>query len=187
MPQPTRVALGKIGRPHGVRGEVRLFLFNPESETLIKGMRIFLAPDGLPPTEAVIEKIRYTPKFVILKFKGINGREAIDQFKHAHLEVEYDDLPDLDEDEFYHLDLIGFPVYLAAEENGELPEDTEPIGEVDRFFETGGANDVIVIRRNEDSELFVPVVEHAISFIDFDRELVVLQPLEIWTPREKNE
>lgn len=184
--ESDRIALGKIGRPHGVNGEVRLFLFNPESETLSAGMEVFLVGDEADPKKVEIKQIRYTPKFVILKFAGINSRWEIDIFKHAHLEVSQEDLPELEEDEFYHVDLLGIPVYVADEEDGDLPDGAEPIGEVSRFFETG-ANDVFVVGRKGGKELFVPLVEHAVSLIDFEREVVVLQPLDLWTPPEDEE
>ena len=177
-----RVAIGKIGRPHGVRGEARLFLFNPTSETVHPGLNAFLCPDRGSEVAVEVEKARYAAKFVIVKFKGIDGRQAIDEFKHAILEVDPDDLPELDDDQFYQVELLGAPVYVADEEDGDLPESGEAIGEVERFFDTGGANDVMVVRREDGSELLVPVVEHAISLLDVEDYLVILQPLEIWTP-----
>lgn len=178
-----RVALGKLGRPHGIRGEIRLFLFNPQSTALRSGMQAWLACDDRPPVEVEIESARYADKFVIVKFADIDDRDVVDEYKHGHLEIDYDDLPDLEEEQFYHLELVGAPVYVAEEEHGDLPEDAEPIGRVDRIFATG-ANDVLVVDVDDGDELMAPLVEHAVSLLDFERLLVILQPLEIWTPAD---
>lgn len=176
------IALGKLGRPHGVRGEARLFLYNPQSETLRDGVQISLKHEGGQPVDFKIERIRYTPKFAIVKFVGLNHRDEIDRFKNAELLIDADLLPELDDDEFYLADLIGLPVFIAEEEDGDVdPETSASIGIVHDIFETG-ANDVIVVTLEDGEELLVPLVEHAISFVDLERELLILQPLTIWAP-----
>ena len=182
-PTETPVFLGKIGRPHGVNGEVRLFLFNPGSESIQAGMKVSLHREGASLAELELEQVRYTPKFAILKFKGLTFRDQVDALKHAELGVDPELLPELDEEEFYHRDLLDLPVYLASEEDGEDFDPDQSIGQVNRIFETG-ANDVLVVRRPDGSELFVPVIEQAISLIDLDEEFVLLQPLEIWAPED---
>lgn len=184
MPEsPRRVTLGKIGRPHGIRGEVRLFPFNPDSQALSDGLRVHVCHDGQAPVPLDVQKVRYADRFIIVKFKQIDDRDEADALKHAHVELDYEDLPELGEEQFYHVDLIGAPVYVAAQEDGGLPEDAEPVGTVDRMFATG-ANDVLVVRLNDDEELLAPLVSHAVDLLDFQRHLVVLQPLEIWTPAD---
>lgn len=178
------VLLGKIGRPHGVHGEVRLFLFNPNSESLRKGLPATLFREGREIQTVEIEQVRFTPKFALLKFKGLNHRDQVDALKHAELGVDSDLLPELDDEEFYHRDLLDLPVFLAAEEDGEEFDPQASIGQVDRVFETG-ANDVIVVKKNDGTELFVPLIEQAISVIDLDEEFVLLQPLELWAPEDE--
>ena len=177
-----RVTIGKLGRPHGIKGEIRLFLSNPASRTLAEGLDVYIVADDIEPVAATVEKARYTDKFVIVKFDHIDDRGDIDEFKHAHVEVDYEALPDLDDDEFYYVDLVGAPVYVAKTENGEVADGADPIGEVDRFFATG-ANDVMVIDAGDD-ELFAPLVEHAVLLLDFDEHRVVVQPLDVWAPAD---
>jgi 16S rRNA processing protein RimM len=182
MPEEmSRVTIATIGRPHGTRGEVRVFPINHDSDSLREGVTVYLTGRG---EEKVleIESARRANKFFIVRFQGLNHRDQVDALKHLQVEIGTEDLPDLEEDEFYHRDLLGAPVYVALEEDGELPEDPTPIGQVDRFFETG-ANDVLVVALTEGGSLLVPVVEHAISFIDVDERVIVLQPLELWAPQ----
>lgn len=177
------VVLGKIGRPHGNKGEVRLFLANPTSESLSKDMEVVLLRDGKELARHTLEEIRYVPKFAILKFKGLTFRDQVDLFKHAELAMDAALLPELGEEEFYHRDLLDLPVFVALEEDGEDFDEKQPFGTVSRVFETG-ANDVLVVKRADGSDFLVPLIEEAISFIDLEEEVLVLQPLEIWAPED---
>ncbi|RAL22903.1 16S rRNA processing protein RimM [Lujinxingia litoralis] len=178
-----RVELAKVGRPHGVYGDVRLYLFNADSEILEEGLTVYVRTERQV-HELKIERYRQGPKFAMVKFKGIQGREGAESIKHGIVEVDFDLLPELDDDEFYLIEAIGYPVYVAAEEDGDPAADAPAIGTIDRFFETG-ANDVLVVKRHDGSELFVPYVEHAVSYVDVEAPAVVLQPLEIWTPADE--
>ena len=178
----SRVPLGKIGRPHGVNGEVRLVLYNPDSDSLREGLTVYLTGEGTAGEKTLkVTSVRRHKQFQLVTFQGIKHRDQVDAIKHLELSIDLADLPELDDEEFYHRDILGLPVYVTDEEDGELPEGAAPIGVVDRFFETG-ANDVLVVALDEGGTLFVPVIEQAISFIDLDEELVVLQPLDLWTP-----
>lgn len=179
------IEIGKLGRPHGVRGEIRLFFYNPDSDTLADGMEVTLQPQRGPAATVKIERIRYTPKFGILKLEGFNYRDEIERFTNAELLIDAELLPELDDDEFYLVDLIGLPVFVADEEDGDIePEESEPIGEVKEVFETG-ANEVIVVTLDDGEELLVPFVEHAVSVVDLERAALILQPLHIWSLREE--
>ncbi len=184
MDNPERVAIGKLGRPHGIRGEIRLFLFNPQSQAIRPGLdaQVRLPDDST--RQVTVVQARYAKKFVILKLENVQGREDADALKHGELELHYDDLPELDDDQFYYIELLNAPVFEAgAEDQIELPDDAQPLGTVDRFFETG-ANDVLVVDRGDDGELFVPLVEHAIALMDLENYQVILQPLDLWTAPE---
>src|SRR5690554_6856606 len=107
MTNDRLVVLGKVGRPHGIHGEVRLFLFNQDSESLVEGASIVVHfADGDDQT-IVLETVRYVDKGLLARFKGVSGRDAIDRFKNCDFSVAYDELPPPEDGEFYHIDLIG--------------------------------------------------------------------------------
>lgn len=174
------ILMGKIGRPHGKRGEVRLFLYNPDSDTLYDDMPCVIVSEQGEKSDHVIESIRYVDKFALIKFVGMSHRDVVDALKHGEVAVDADLLPDLDEDEFYHAELIDLPVFIA---NDEDQENLILFGTISRFFETG-ANDVFVVARPDGSEFFVPMIENAICDIDIDEERVLIWPLERWAAAE---
>lgn len=180
MTKARLVMLGKIGRPHGIHGEVRLFLFNPESDSLATGATIVVHFER-GDENVVLESVRYVDKGVLVRFKDVSGRDAIDRFKNCDFSIAYDQLPPAEDGEFYHIDLIGLDVFVNDEQSSEL----QTFGTVDRFFDSG-KDDVMVVRKLDGKELFVPMFDDTIEDIDMKLGRVVLAPLEGWVPAESN-
>ncbi len=171
------IAIGRFGRAHGVRGEVRFFSQNPQSDLLEDGLRVFVRRDGSA-VPLTVAKVRHSAKFDIVGLDEIDGRDAAEALTNLEVFVERDALPEPDADEVYLSDLIGQPVAIMT---GDADQ-TRPIGRVGGFFETG-ANDVMVVELADGDTLYVPVVDHAIAQMAPDAD-VVLQPLDEWAPED---
>ena len=109
------VVCGRFGRPHGVRGEVRLWGYNHHTELLKEGMSLYL---GKHPKHAkasvlpasyrlTLTKVRSDNKGLLLSFKGINQREQAQDLNHMAWLTARSEFPPLADDEFYLLDLIN--------------------------------------------------------------------------------
>lgn len=105
----ARVCVGVVGAPHGVRGEVRVasHTANP----------LDLGAYGPLETEdgrrLRLRRVRPGKNVVIASFEGITDRDAAAALKNRRLYVARDRLPEPDEDEFYHADLIGLRAETA--------------------------------------------------------------------------
>ena len=107
MAEPAMVALGAVTRPHGVRGEVRVHRFNPDSPLLLDREKVWLrGADGLL-REMRVERSRPHGELVLYVFEGVVGREAAEALRGLEVCVPRDDLPPPDEDELYHIDLAA--------------------------------------------------------------------------------
>ena len=103
--KPVQMAV--IGAPHGIRGEVRVKTFTGDPLALGDYGPLFSA-DGKKFTVAAI---RPAKTVVVVRFKEIAGREAAEAATGTELFVDRSALPDdLEEEEFYHADLIGLAV-----------------------------------------------------------------------------
>jgi 16S rRNA processing protein RimM len=181
---PPPVVVGKFGRAHGIRGEMRLWPNDLHSEILVPGQRLLvLGAGGREPLEVTIERIRPHKRFFITAFEETDDRNDVEEWRNLEVAVPYEDLPELGEDEFYQGDLIGLEVVAPLEE-GEGAE-LERIGEVAGFFETG-AHEVMVVEEPQTDEprLLVPVVEHAVEYVDLEEGRVMLRPLATWMAPE---
>ncbi|MEX4005906.1 ribosome maturation factor RimM [Neoaquamicrobium sediminum] len=101
------VQMAVIGAPHGVKGEVRVKTFTGDPLAL-GDYGPLRAADGRIFTVAAI---RPAKTVVVVRFKEIASREAAEAVTGTELFIDRSALPDdLDDDEFYHADLIGLAV-----------------------------------------------------------------------------
>ena len=179
-PDQIYVEVGKFGRAHGVKGEVRVFTEEPDWALFEPGATLYVE-GGMGDRRAVtIEKWRIADKFVIAKFESIDDRNEAGKLSNRMLTVPEGELPDLDEAEYYHFDLEGREVQLRS---GGAEEEPRRVGAVSGIFETG-ANDVLVVELDAGDELYVPMFEGAVEPIAPDDDVVYLRPLEEWAPED---
>jgi 16S rRNA processing protein RimM len=105
-----RVEIGKITRPHGLRGEVRIQLHFAGSETLDQVESVCLSRDGTDLGERRIVALRPADKALLARFEGVDDRDAAERLRGVSVSVPRDALPPLEEGEYYLCDLIGAKV-----------------------------------------------------------------------------
>lgn len=112
------IILGEIGRPHGVRGEVKLRSFT-EDPCAIAAYGVLTTERG---ERVTLKNVRAAQDHVIARIEGVTDREAAEKLKGRKLQVARDVLPDLeDDDEEYVADLEGLKVVdQAGVELGEI-------------------------------------------------------------------
>ena len=119
---PELVALGVIARPHGVRGTVRVHVYNKESELLHTLEEIILRTTDGKLTNTRVSKVRRGPKATLIDIEGCRSMESAEALRGAELCVPRDSLPILPKGQFYHIDLPGFVVFYEGEEIGKVVE-----------------------------------------------------------------
>lgn len=114
---PDTVAVGVIGRPHGLRGDLMLRPFNPSGDALDAAESLILEQGGAR-REMAIAGLRPADQSWILGFEGIGDRDAAAKLTGALVRMRRADMPPLDPGEFYVEDVVGCAV--VAEDGGEL-------------------------------------------------------------------
>ena len=115
------IELGVIARPHGIGGEVRVHLFNPDSTLLEKLAEVFvLGAEGEPPSLVEVVSTRRGPKALLMRLAGVESHEDADALRGLTLCVPREALPRLDEGEYYHADLIGLEASEGDRTVGEV-------------------------------------------------------------------
>jgi len=161
------IELGVVARPHGVSGEIRVHVFNPESTLLRELGEIFLIGEqDEEPALVQIVSTRQGPKALLMRLAGVDSHEAADDLRGYTLCVPRDALPALEEGEYYHADLIGLE---AVDESGS-------VGEVVEVIDYPSA-DCLKIRR-ADGYLEVPMLPRWLERVDVERGSVRLKNLD---------
>ncbi len=158
-----------IGRPHGVHGELRVWPDNPESTLLFEDIPLRLHHEGKPPRPIAIDAIRDTGDALLVTFTGVVDREGAAALTHGAIEVPRDVLPQLEDGEFYHIDVLGAAV-LDADTGVHL-------GTVKSFTET--SVDVLVVD-TERGEVLVPILADIVLSIGEEPGIVRVRNLDDW-------
>ena len=184
------VVCGRFGRPHGVRGEVRLWGYNNHTELLKEGMNLYLGKHPKYPNSPVkpashrliLTKVRSDNKGLLLSFKGIDRREQAQDINHMAWLSARSTFPPLAEDEFYLLDLIGAQGLAVAPEHEqhslspEVIETATSIGYLTSLLETG-AGETLIFESKEFGEVMVPNQDPFVLSIDLEKKRVLIRAI----------
>jgi 16S rRNA processing protein RimM len=156
--QPKRVLVGEIGRPHGVRGLVKLHSFTADPAAI--------ASYGPLTDEGATRRFAVTLLADgVARIEGVADRDAAQRLTGTRLYVERDRLPPPEEEEYYLADLIG----LAA-----VTEAGAPHGTV-RAVEDHGAGAFLVLE-HAGRETLLPFTRAAVPAVDLAAGRVVVAP-----------
>lgn len=167
-PEPRYLAVGRVLRPHGVRGELRVEITTGYPERLEQHSHFYLAhPDSPESAERyVVEGLRRHREALLLKLGGCDDRNAAEDLRGMLVQIPIEEAVPLEEGEYYHFQLIGVAVET---------EDGEPLGRVVEVLETG-ANDVYVVRGPR-GEVLLPAIEDVVCEIDVGLKRMVVHLL----------
>ncbi|OGP82472.1 MAG: 16S rRNA processing protein RimM [Deltaproteobacteria bacterium RBG_16_54_11] len=164
----NRIVIGRVSRPHGLKGEIRIEYFNPEDPHLFSRYQmIFIQGDTGSPQPYRPIAVRPHKKFILALLEGIRTREEAEQLRGKAVLVDPAELPPLDEDEYYWHEILGMRVVTEAGGN---------VGEITEVLPTG-SNDVYVVREGE-KEFLIPAIKEVIISIDKKARTIVIRPLE---------
>jgi 16S rRNA processing protein RimM len=163
--------VGRIIRPHGIRGEVSV-----EVRTDAPGQRFaagsLLATDPVAAGPLTVESARWHTGHLLVRFAGIGDRTAAEPLRGVWLTVSSDDVaPSADADEFHDYQLVGLAVETTA---------GEPVGTVADVLHHG--QDLLVIERDGGlgqagrGELLVPFVAAIAVEVDLPAGRLVIDP-----------
>lgn len=141
------VALAVVARPHGVRGELRVNVYNPDSELMLEQRRVRLVPKGGEARMVRVKAARSVPGALLLKLEGVNDRDAAEALRGAQFEVPRSALAEIDdEDEHYVVDLVGSRVVLGDTEIGVVLD-----------VASYPTCDALIVKRSTGNKLEVPL------------------------------
>ncbi|OGQ35982.1 MAG: 16S rRNA processing protein RimM [Deltaproteobacteria bacterium RIFCSPHIGHO2_12_FULL_43_9] len=159
---PPLVPIGRISRAHGIKGEVLLKTFSYPSPTVEKAEILYLP--GPKPFPLKIVSRRIVPHGYLIFFDGVDSREKAEELKGQELSCHPEDMPGLEDDEYYGYQLIGLKVCTSTEEIGVVKEVISPSGQ-----------DLLVVQGGE-REYLIPAVPEIIVDVDLDDGIVSIDP-----------
>ncbi|MFG1999365.1 ribosome maturation factor RimM [Spirillospora sp. NPDC048911] len=160
-----QLVVGRIGRPHGIRGELTIDVRTDEPDArFAPGAEIATDPPATGPL--TVERARWHSGRLLLAFAGVTDRSAAEELRGTWLVVAPDDIIDTgDPDDFHDSELVGLAaVTTAGDEIGTVTEV--------RHF----GQDLLVISRTAGGEALVPFVAALVPEVDVAGGRLVIDP-----------
>lgn len=162
---PERVAVGRVLRPHGVRGEVVVQVLSDVPDRLDKGSAMFAVQAGRPPRNLVVESSRPHKSGAMVRFAGVADRDQAEELRDAWLEVDRSQVPPPEEGTYYWYQLLGCRCFDAGE-GGDL-------GEIVDLVEDGGG--LLLIVSDGRRQIPIPFVRGFLKNVDVEGGRIELE------------
>ena len=150
------LVVGRVGRPHGVRGELTVEVRTDDPDTRFAPGSVLRTE---PPSRGPLTVVEARPRSggLVVAFAEVADREGAEALRGTVLVVESGSLPPLDgEDEWYDHQLLG----LAA-----VSPDGAPLGTVTEVVHSA-ASELLVVRCDDGREHLVPFVRDIVPRVD---------------------
>jgi 16S rRNA processing protein RimM len=166
---PGHVIVGRLRKPHGLKGDCTLFPLTDDPDTIFAAGRQVWVVDLEGATVAgplTVERSRSYHREWLVKFVGVEHRDALEPFRAHFLGVPQESLGPLGEDEVYLHELDGFSVRLA---------DETPLGLVSAVYELPSG--LVIEVQGPKREFLLPYKKEFVQQVDrAGRKLVVSPP-----------
>lgn len=181
--ESIEVLVGRIGKPHGIRGLVTVDVRTDEpGRRFAPGAVLRVEPprgSAYDARELTVEEARWHQQTLLVAFAEVGDRNAAEAARGTLLyaEVPADESPE-DPDEYYDHQLIGLTAY---DESGR------ELGTVSALVH-GGAQDLLTIRTPDRRDALVPFVKALVPVVDLaERKVIVADRPGLVTPLDEDE
>ena len=157
--EPAFLVVGKLRRPHGVRGEILMQVITDFPERLQPGVTVFVGQQHRP---ELVRSRRPHGQGLLLTFDGYTTLETVGTLRNALVYVPVADRPPLPQGEYYHHQLLGLCV---------VSEDGRQLGRVHQILTTA-AHDIYLVRGESGPEILLPATDEVILEIDLANGLL---------------
>jgi 16S rRNA processing protein RimM len=157
-----KICVARIGAPHGIRGAVKLWTFT-EDPLAVMSYGQLKTKDGARSFE--VATAREAKDHLVATFKGVVTREDAERLNGVELYIPRDHLPETDDDEYYHADLIGLAAVDASD---------RAIGRVIAIHDFG-AGTIIEIAPPEGNTIMLPFTNAVVPTVDLKGGKVIIE------------
>jgi 16S rRNA processing protein RimM len=168
VPPETWVPLAEVARPHGVRGELRLRLFNKDSDVLLEQAEVLVRlPDG-EEHEVSVDSARRADDAILMKLFSIDDRDRAGELRGALVCARRSEFAPLGGGEFYVCDAKGARVTCDGVEIGTV-KDVNNYPTVDAL---------VVKAADGGKDWEIPLVDVFVGDVDLAAGAITLRTLE---------
>lgn len=160
--------MGEVTKPHGLKGEVAVHLFTEDVKRFDAGAVLLMKGPQSSETKITVATSRPDRGRMLVRFEGIEDRDAAEAIRGSLVFVSSSELASLDEDSFWEHELIGARV---------VDRDENQIGTITRVlprFE----QDLWEVDSGVGREVLIPASKQIVVSVDLEHKIVVIDPPE---------
>lgn len=161
------VLIGQIVNVHGIKGEVKVYPYTDDVDSLAKKLKNIYLEENLK--EKYKSSCRVQKGMLLMKISGIDTVEKAETLRNKYIYISEDTLDALEEDSYYVKDLIGLEVIDT--------KNNEVFGTLDYIFNTG-ANDVYEITTKQNTKVYLPAIKQVIKKVDIKSRKIYVEIME---------
>lgn len=159
-----KVQVARIGKPHGIRGEVTVqVLTDAPEDRFVPGTDLEVEPVSLGPL--TVSGARWNKTILLLAFEQINTRNEAETLRGAKVFIDSDEVEDDDDDAWYEHELVGLSARVGSEVVGKV------VG-----LNTMPVQDLLIIENADGEEILVPFVTEIVPEVNVEAGYVLLTP-----------
>jgi len=156
------ISFGRLGRTHGLKGELKFSPNDPEEVDSLSGQIVRMKEN-----EVKVQSIRGANVPFIIKFEGIDDIDSAKLLTGTEVFAKREHLKPLPEGEYYRFEIEGLAVF---------DEEGQPYGVIEEIIPTG-SNDIYVVR-NGDQEWMLPMIDTVVKSIDLEQKKLIFHRIE---------
>ena len=157
-PKEDLIPIAKFGKTHGIVGHITIISFCNPPENLLEYKNLFYE-NG----EKIYAQLNQKNKKILATLKGSTSIDDVAYLINKMIYISKNDLPTLNDGEFYWEDLIGMDV---------INHSGTKLGAIEKI-ENHGATDLIFIKTTKD-DLIIPFINDFIQNVDLEKKQLVL-------------
>ncbi len=157
------IPIGVVTHTFGIKGEIRVKTYSGEGRCLSPHFKIYLErPNGQIENHEIVS-FRPFKDFFIIKLAEVKDLNSAELLVKSKVYVRREDLPPLEESEYYWIDLIGCKVFDLS---------NHYLGELKNIIETGGTDVFEIV--SEEKELLIPFSKKFVLNIDLKEKKITV-------------
>lgn len=159
-----QLQVARIGKPHGIRGEVTVqVLTDAPADRFVPGTEFVVEPASVGPLTVV--SARWNKDILLLAFDGIETRNEAETLRGAKLFIETEELDEDDDEGWYEHELVGLEARVGSQVVGKIAA-----------LHTMPVQDLLVVEAPDGKEILIPFVEQIVPEVNVAEGFVLLTP-----------
>ncbi|WP_255768425.1 ribosome maturation factor RimM [Pseudarthrobacter sulfonivorans] len=159
-----QLQVARIGKPHGIRGEVTVqVLTDAPADRFVPGTEFVVEPASAGPL--TVESARWNKDILLLAFEQIETRNQAETLRGAKLFIETEELDEDDDEGWYEHELVGLEARVGSQVVGRVAA-----------LHTMPVQDLLVVEDADGKEILIPFVEQIVPEVNIAEGFVLLTP-----------